>query len=102
MSSLAATQSDGYYLPPEYYESGAYLKQTRNQFAAAASKNNNNNSINGTTDKKIKTGHNQWLKHGIVRFVLQEKVRKTENYGFCLKEEEEKIVQHNFLFSLRI
>ena len=100
MSSLAATQSDGYYLPPEYYESGAYLKQTRNQFAAAASKNNNNNSINGTTDKKIKTGHNQWLKHGIVRFVLQEKVRKIQDYGLCLKEEE--IVQHNFLFSLRI
>ncbi|MGK3759945.1 MAG: hypothetical protein ACI8RD_012262 [Bacillariaceae sp.] len=73
MSSLAATQSDGYYLPPEYYESGAYLKQTRNQYAA--SKNNNNNG-DGTIDKKIKTGHNQWLKHGIVRFVLQEKVRK--------------------------
>ena len=91
MSSLAATQSDGYYLPPEYYESGAYLKQTRNQFAAAAAnKNNNNNSINGTTDKKIKTGHNQWLKHGIVRFVLQEKVRKIQDYGFCLKEEEGK------------
>ena len=86
MSSLAATQSDGYYLPPEYYESGAYLKQTRNQFAAAAaSKNNNNNSINGTTDKKIKTGHNQWLKHGIVRFVLQEKVRKTKKLWFLFK-----------------
>ena len=90
MSSLAATQSDGYYLPPEYYESGAYLKQTRNQFAAAASKNNNNNSINGTTDKKIKTGHNQWLKHGIVRFVLQEKVRKTKKLWFLFKRRRRK------------
>jgi hypothetical protein len=100
MSSLAATQSYGYYLPPEYYESGAYLKQTRNQFAAASKTNNNNNNSNrnGTTEKKIKTGHNQWLKHGIVRFVLQEKVRKIKNYSFCLKEEE-KIVQLDLLFS---
>ncbi|KAL7576504.1 hypothetical protein ACA910_018004 [Epithemia clementina (nom. ined.)] len=32
MSSLAATQADGYYLPPEYYESGAYKKQGKNEW----------------------------------------------------------------------
>lgn len=32
MSSLAATQADGYYVPPDYYDSGAYKKQTKNQF----------------------------------------------------------------------
>jgi coiled-coil domain-containing protein 130 len=37
MSSLAATQADGYYLPPEYFESGAYLKLTKNQWHAAGS-----------------------------------------------------------------
>lgn len=32
MSSLAAAQADGYYLPVEYYESGAYKKQSKNQW----------------------------------------------------------------------
>jgi hypothetical protein len=34
MSSLAATQADGYYVPVEYYESGSYKKQSKNQWAA--------------------------------------------------------------------
>jgi hypothetical protein len=53
MSSLAATQADGYYAPPEYYESGAYQKKSVSQF----------------NDEKSK-GNNQYLKHGIVRFEL--------------------------------
>ena len=32
MSSLAATQADGYYLPPEYYDSGAYKKEGKNEW----------------------------------------------------------------------
>jgi coiled-coil domain-containing protein 130 len=32
MSSLAASQADGYYLPPEYYESGAYKRQSKNDW----------------------------------------------------------------------
>mmetsp|Transcript_24744 Transcript_24744/g.27697 ORF Transcript_24744/g.27697 Transcript_24744/m.27697 type:complete len:82 (-) Transcript_24744:1301-1546(-) len=72
MSSLSATQSDGYYLPPEYYESGAYLKQSRNQFAASRNDKNNVNN----REQRIRTGHNQWLKYGVVRFELPEKVRK--------------------------
>jgi coiled-coil domain-containing protein 130 len=52
MSSLAATQADGYYAPPEYYESGAYKKQSVSQF--------NENS----------KGNNQYLKQGVVRFEL--------------------------------
>eukprot|EP00934_Nitzschia_sp_Nitz4_P003722 Nitzschia sp. Nitz4//scaffold334_size18717//16855//17943//NITZ4_008766-RA/size18717-processed-gene-0.18-mRNA-1//-1//CDS//3329548263//3712//frame0 len=35
MSSLAATQADGYYLPPEYFESGQYKKKSKNAFAAS-------------------------------------------------------------------
>jgi len=70
MSSLSATQSDGYYLPPEYFESGAYLKQSRNQFAASR---NNTNKNNDNNRQQIKTGHNQWLKYGVVRFELPEK-----------------------------
>eukprot|EP00531_Pseudo-nitzschia_arenysensis_P015229 CAMPEP_0116134504 /NCGR_PEP_ID=MMETSP0329-20121206/10681_1 /TAXON_ID=697910 /ORGANISM="Pseudo-nitzschia arenysensis, Strain B593" /LENGTH=359 /DNA_ID=CAMNT_0003629219 /DNA_START=76 /DNA_END=1155 /DNA_ORIENTATION=- len=62
MSSLSATQSDGYYLPPEYFESGDYKKVSRNQFAASQD------------GKQGKIGHNQWLKHGVVRFELPEKV----------------------------
>jgi len=77
MSSLSATQSDGYYLPPEYYDSGHYKKVSRNRFAVesevGAQKNNNSNNSTAAT-KKIKIGHNQWLKHGIIRFELPEKV----------------------------
>ena len=62
MSSLSATQSDGYYLPPEYFESGKYKKVSRNKFASET-----NNA------KKLKAGHNQWFKHGVVRFELPEK-----------------------------
>ena len=79
MSSLSATQSDGYYLPPEYYDSGHYKKVSRNRFAVesevGAQKNKNNNNTSTAATKKIKIGHNQWLKHGIIRFELPEKVR---------------------------
>jgi hypothetical protein len=51
MSSLAATQADGYYLPPEYFESGAYKKISKNQFAGSK-------------------GHNQYEQNGVVRFEL--------------------------------
>ena len=49
MSSLAATQADGYYVPPEYYDSGQ--KKTKNQ-------------IEGSK------GHNQFVQRGVVRFEL--------------------------------
>lgn len=71
MSSLSATQSDGYYLPPEYFESGAYKKKSRNRFAAESANNKNGSGKKGPP---IKVGHNQWLKHGVVRFELPEKV----------------------------
>lgn len=51
MSSLSATQADGYYLPPEYYDSNQYKKKTKNQFAGSK-------------------GHNQFLQKGLVRFEL--------------------------------
>lgn len=51
MSSLAATQADGYYIPPSYLDSGAYKKKSLNQF---------NNS----------KGHNQYLTHSVTRFEL--------------------------------
>ena len=59
MSSLAATQADGYYVPPEYLESGAYKKKSLNQF------------------NKSK-GHNQFLQRGVCRFELPFD-------GFCTK-----------------
>src|SRR5210317_1995008 len=59
MSSLSATQADGYYVPPEYFDSGKYKKQSRNQFAGSK-------------------GHNQFLKNGIARFELPYK-------GVCAK-----------------
>lgn len=73
MSSLSATQSDGYYLPPEYFESGAYKKVSRNAYAAKteASARSSKNSVNRNPTPKV--GHNQWLKHGVVRFELPEK-----------------------------
>ena len=49
MSSLAATQADGYYLPPEYYESGA---RSKNEWHRRQQKNNNhkkNTDNDGTT-----------------------------------------------------
>ena len=61
MSSLAATQADGYYVPPEYYESGVYKKQSKSQF-------------NHPNQK----GHNQYLQRGVVRFELPYK-------GICTK-----------------
>ena len=51
MSSLAATQADGYYIPPAYLESGAYKKKSLNQY---------NNS----------KGHNQYLTRSVCRFEL--------------------------------
>lgn len=51
MSSLAATQADGYYIPPSYLDSGAYKKKSLSQF---------NNS----------KGHNQFLTHSVARFEL--------------------------------
>eukprot|EP00978_Attheya_sp_CCMP212_P009304 scaffold21988_cov53-Attheya_sp.AAC.4 len=51
MSSLAATQADGYYVPPEYLDSGAYKKQSINQFVGSK-------------------GHNQYLQNSVVRFEL--------------------------------
>lgn len=62
MSSLAATQADGYYLPPEYFDSGQYKKQSKNQFAGSK-------------------GHNQFLQKGVVRFELPYK-------GICGKCQE--------------
>lgn len=60
MSSLSATQSDGYYIPPEYLESGAFKKKSLNQF-----------------NKNI--GHNQYLRNSVVRFELPYD-------GFCTDE----------------
>ncbi|KAL7493935.1 hypothetical protein ACHAWT_005332 [Skeletonema menzelii] len=51
MSSLAATQADGYHIPEEYYTSGAYKKKSISQF-------------NGSK------GHNQYLQRSVVRFEL--------------------------------
>jgi Saf4/Yju2 protein len=58
MSSLSATQADGYYLPAEYFESGAYKKKSKNQFSGSK-------------------GHNQYEVNGVVRFELPYD-------GFCL------------------
>ena len=59
MSSLSATQADGFYAPPEYYESGAYKKQSISQHAGSK-------------------GHNQYLQRSVVRFELPYD-------GFCTK-----------------
>jgi hypothetical protein len=58
MSSLAATQADGYYIPPEFFESGQYKKKTLNQF---------NNDYKG---------HNQFVTNAVVRFEMP-------HDGFC-------------------
>ena len=58
MSSLSATQADGYYIPPSYIDSGKYKKQSLNQFAGSK-------------------GHNQYLQRSVVRFELPYD-------GFCL------------------
>jgi hypothetical protein len=54
MSSLSATQADGYlyYVPPEYFEFGQYKKKSKNQFAGSKGHNN------------------QYLRDGVVRFEL--------------------------------
>ncbi|KAL7474384.1 hypothetical protein ACHAW6_000359 [Cyclotella cf. meneghiniana] len=59
MSSLAATQADGYYIPPSYYASGAYKSKSISQHAGSK-------------------GHNQYLTRSIVRFELPYD-------GFCTK-----------------
>ena len=51
MSSLAATQADGYYIPSSYYESGAYKKKSVSQHAGSK-------------------GHNQFLTRSVCRFEL--------------------------------
>jgi len=59
MSSLAATQADGYWIPEDYYTTGAYKKKSISQF-------------NGSK------GHNQYLQRSVVRFELPFD-------GFCTK-----------------
>jgi coiled-coil domain-containing protein 130 len=49
MSSLAATQADGYYLPVAYYESGAYKKQSKNQW----------HDSNANADERKRKSNNQ-------------------------------------------
>eukprot|EP00557_Chaetoceros_sp_GSL56_P004786 CAMPEP_0176489604 /NCGR_PEP_ID=MMETSP0200_2-20121128/7386_1 /TAXON_ID=947934 /ORGANISM="Chaetoceros sp., Strain GSL56" /LENGTH=365 /DNA_ID=CAMNT_0017886775 /DNA_START=77 /DNA_END=1174 /DNA_ORIENTATION=- len=61
MSSLKATQSDGYYIPPDYINSGAYKNKSLNQYQNSK-------------------GHNQYLQNNIVRFELPYD-------GFCLNEQ---------------
>lgn len=58
MSSLAATQADGYYVSPEYFTSGQYKKKSVSEF-------------NGSK------GHNQYVQKGVVRFELPYD-------GFCI------------------
>lgn len=60
MSSLKATQSDGYYIPPDYLNSGAYKKKSLNQYNQSK-------------------GHNQYLKNNVVRFEIPYD-------GFCLRK----------------
>jgi len=60
MSSLNAACSDGYYIPPEYIDSGTYKKKSRNQYVHDKAKN-----IKGG---KGKVGHNQYLTRSVVRF----------------------------------
>ncbi|KAL7538911.1 hypothetical protein ACHAWF_006246 [Thalassiosira exigua] len=59
MSSLAAAQADGYYIPPDYLESGAHKKKSLNQYAGSK-------------------GHNQFLQRSVCRFELPFD-------GFCTK-----------------
>jgi coiled-coil domain-containing protein 130 len=66
MSSLAATQADGYYLPPEYFDGGAYKKQSKNAFFASTNKDGKDKRNKGTGG----VGHNQYLQRGVVRFEL--------------------------------
>mmetsp|Transcript_45650 Transcript_45650/g.111174 ORF Transcript_45650/g.111174 Transcript_45650/m.111174 type:complete len:445 (+) Transcript_45650:136-1470(+) len=80
MSSLAATQADGYYVPTEYFESGAYKEQSKNQFNRASKTSSSSSS--SKSDKKGSSGgggqghgHNQWLRNGVVRFELPHRGR---------------------------
>ncbi|KAL9178951.1 hypothetical protein ACHAXT_011924 [Thalassiosira profunda] len=61
MSSLAATQADGYYIPPSYHDSGAYKKKSVSQHNQPGFK-----------------GHNQFLQRNVCRFELPFD-------GFCTK-----------------
>jgi len=72
MSSLSAAQADGYYIPPQYLDSGAYKKKSVSQF------NNGNGNGNGN-GKGTKGGHNQYLQRSVVRFELPYD-------GFCKNE----------------
>lgn len=56
MSSLSATQADGYYLPAAYYDSGAVKKTSKNQW--------HQQQHGGPR------GHNQFLQSATVRFEL--------------------------------
>jgi hypothetical protein len=58
MSSLKATQADGFYRPPSYFDSGSYKKKSLSQFVGSK-------------------GHNQFLTKSIVRFEMPYD-------GFCL------------------
>ena len=56
MSSLSATQAGGYYIQPNYFDSGAYKKKSISQFN------------NGQQPTK---GHNQYLQRSVLRALLK-------------------------------
>ena len=72
MSSLAATQADGYYLPPEYYESQGNKKKplSKNQWYAKQQKQKASSSSSKTATTTTTAAHNQFLANGVVRFEL--------------------------------
>ena len=75
MSSLKATQADGYYIPPAYFESGSYKKKSLSQFAGSH-------------------GHNQFLTHSVVRFELPYD-------GFCMNAQCQAVASKGTRFNAK-
>ena len=68
MSSLAATQADGYYLPPEYYESQNGKKKPLSKNQWYNQKQNKQNKQKHHQQQAA--AHNQFAARGVVRFEL--------------------------------
>ena len=52
MSSLSATQADGYYIPPQYLTSGAYKKKSVSEFTTGSKKKESGSNSRTTGSAK--------------------------------------------------
>lgn len=72
MSSLAATQADGYYLPVAYYESGAYKNKSKNDWYHETNQQSTKEGLSTSTSSSSNKEKKRQRRRTTVQFELPE------------------------------